>query len=188
MRMGTLPTPGDSPGRTETGIVRPTKIPYLQNLPLLEMKYTSTIRLVLVLQCLAIIGILTSACGERADDGTSGNALPGTAWRLTESPGMKIPESIQVPTLLFASDRYTVAGTAGINRYIGEYEVEASRLHFNELGTTRMAGEPEGMAFESHYLDTLRSVEAWRFEGNRLELLREGVVVATFVPAEAHQR
>jgi len=66
---------------------------------------------------------------------------------------------------------------------IGGYELDADKLKFGQLATTRMAGTPESMKQETEFVDALKSADSWKRTGDRLELLSGDKVIAVFVRA-----
>ena len=82
-------------------------------------------------------------------------------WRLlriTENNIVFIEPDKSIPTILFLPDN-KVAGSATINRYFGNYMLDAKGvLTWNEPGfaSTMMAGPPELMEQEQQYLQKLQ--------------------------------
>ncbi|MCA3131893.1 MAG: META domain-containing protein [Betaproteobacteria bacterium] len=99
---------------------------------------------------------------------------PGSAWRLV----MLVRDGQeQTPPALVTLEfpgKGGVAGSAGVNRYTGQVRVEPDgtlRWSARGLASTRMAGEPEAMAFEARYLHALmRATSARVGEDGRLVL------------------
>ena len=70
-----------------------------------------------------------------------------------------------------------VSGNAGANNYFASFERSgASGLSVSPIATTRMfRAEPAGvMEQEARYLALLQAVDAFRLDGNRLELHTAG--------------
>ncbi len=131
---------------------------------------------------------LLSGCGQdREAAEIDGHPLAGSNWRLVETPGLDLPESVRTPELRFGDEPGYLAGTAGVNQLTGPYTMAGGQMSFGQLATTRMAGPPEAMEFESAYLESLRSVDAWRMRGEHLELIRDGTVVAVFERAPGEE-
>lgn len=113
---------------------------------------------------------------------------PGSAWRLV---ALVRDGEQQVPPALVSLEfveQGGVAGSAGVNRYTGQVRVEPDgklRWSARGLASTRMAGEPEAMAFEARYLHALmRSTSARVGEDGRLVLEdEEGSRRLLFEPA-----
>jgi len=74
-----------------------------------------------------------------------------------------------------------VAGSAGVNRLAGEYQIDQRALSFGPLITTKMAGPPEKMALERQFLDVLGRVTAWMKQERVLVLFDGPTVVAQFI-------
>ncbi|HEU4455233.1 MAG TPA: META domain-containing protein [Longimicrobium sp.] len=110
-------------------------------------------------------------------------SLAGTAWTLIELRGRSLepPPQRGAPTLRFDASEDRVGGFAGCNSYFSTYNVEGSRLTFDEIGATRMAcTDDQSMPLEQEYLETLRSVTTWQRSGSTLTLSSASGVVARF--------
>lgn len=106
-----------------------------------------------------------------------------TPWRLQWLAGLALPDAEALPTLEFDAATGQVGGLAGVNRFSGRYELDARRLSFGALASTRMAGPDELMELERVYLAALERTDAWRRTDGGLELLAGEEVVARLVPA-----
>jgi heat shock protein HslJ len=73
------------------------------------------------------------------------------------------------PTLVLDPDG-TVSGSTGVNRFRGTYELAESLLEIGPLVTTRMAGSPEAMEVERHFLSVLGEPLAVRWDYSTLVL------------------
>ncbi len=98
--------------------------------------------------------------------------LRGTHWTLVGLGGQPPAPGTEI-TLQFESGG-KATGNAGVNNYFGSYQSAAGAgggtLSFGELGSSRMAGEPEPMKQETTYLDMLRQITGYRADTNLLEL------------------
>src|SRR5450631_2426735 len=73
------------------------------------------------------------------------------------------------PTLVLDPDG-TVSGSTGVNRFRGTYELAEALLEIGPLVTTRMAGSPEAMEVEQHFLSVLGEPLAVRWDYSTLVL------------------
>jgi heat shock protein HslJ len=115
--------------------------------------------------------------------------LGGQEWGLTELNGKPIEQrngaGAEPPDLKFDAEKKTISGSTGINRLAGSYKLDANKLKFGNLATTRMAGPEELMKQETAFVNALESVDSWKRTGDRLELLSGDKVVAAFAqPAQ----
>lgn len=126
--------------------------------------------------------------------GTAGcqNGLPlddawarvvATVWRLERMdeapplPGSEITLAFDAAARVF--------GNAGANNYFAAFERDDARgLSVSTIATTRMfRAEPPGvMEQEARYLALLQDVDAFRLDGDRLELRTAGRSVLRLVP------
>jgi heat shock protein HslJ len=67
-----------------------------------------------------------------------------------------------------------VSGSGGVNRLLGDYRLEGSRLIFGPVATTMMAGPQERMESEQRFLAALARVTQWSRDGEQLVLRDEG--------------
>lgn len=81
----------------------------------------------------------------------------------------------------FNPEAKSVNGCAGCNRFFGSYEEpQAGQLVLSEMGATKMACPDNEMDIEDMFLSNLGKVNAYRIEGDKLELLQNDKVVMTF--------
>ncbi|MEW6338881.1 MAG: YbaY family lipoprotein [Acidobacteriota bacterium] len=110
----------------------------------------------------------------------------GPTWTLTRLGGtpVTVADGQQAPDLTLDAPATRAAGSSGCNRFTGGYRLEADRLTFGALATTRRMC-PEGMDLEQRYLAALGRVATWYLEDGRL-LLRDalGTTVAEFTRRE----
>ncbi|NLT06911.1 MAG: META domain-containing protein [Solirubrobacterales bacterium] len=141
------------------------------------------------LLALAALAVAASGCGDDGGGGaTDGgaaadrDALVGTAWRLV--PGGDEWQAAELPTIEFGADG-RATGSAGCNRFGGDYTVDGDTLELGELASTLIGCEPAVMEAERGYLDTLARVARWEIDGERLTLAdADGEPLLTFRPAE----
>ena len=110
-------------------------------------------------------------CGARF----STAELENTYWklvRLGDHPVIVGPGGRE-PHLRLVSEGRKAQGFAGCNQLLGTYELEAQKLRFAHLATTRMAC-PDGMEAEQVFLSALESTARWNILGEHLELYDSG--------------
>lgn len=79
--------------------------------------------------------------------------LTGRVWEVVDIAGEPV-ELERLPSIEFGEDG-RVAGSTGVNRLMGSYELDGSTLHLSQLATTMMAGEPEAMKTEARLVQAL---------------------------------
>jgi putative lipoprotein len=94
--------------------------------------------------------------------------LVDTDWQATELDGRPLPDRVR-PSLRFGADG-RLAGSAGVNRIIGGYQVGDGVIDFGRLATTLMAGPPEAMAVERRVLTVLSGRRPYRLDGDDLHI------------------
>ena len=127
---------------------------------------------------------LGSACGGVLGGTFSPETLEGPTWQLLEIAGVteSPPSEASVPITLSFSEDGRMNGSAGCNRYFGEYRTTDGTLDLSQVGVTRMACDASLMDREDEYLDALERVGGWERSGDRLVLLdATGHVVLRFV-------
>ncbi len=126
-----------------------------------------------ILGGLVLIGVAFSA----------GDAVEGQSWsvsRIATDGELGPPLGGTIITATFEND--AVGGIAGCNTYFGSYQVEGSRVAFDQLGSTLMfCNEPQGvMDQESAYLGLLQSATKFVVEKGQLKLIADDVVVVVY--------
>lgn len=59
-------------------------------------------------------------------------------------------------------DLYSINGDSGVNRFFGDVKVSGSSFKVQDnIGSTRMAGDPVSMKFEDNFTDALLSAVSW---------------------------
>jgi len=94
--------------------------------------------------------------------------LWGTSWRLAARSGKEIVDG-PAPTLAFPAPG-RVAGKGGCNRYSGPVTLGESTIELAHLVSTRMACPGPVGEWESRYFKTLRAVEGFTLDGEKLTL------------------
>lgn len=95
--------------------------------------------------------------------------LQGVTWRITHIDGQPVSDTAEAH-LRFLADQ-GIAGSTGCNRFFGQYTLTGEGLHFNDMGSTRMACSPDLMAQEKILLKQLTSVRGFSFEGTDAQRL-----------------
>jgi heat shock protein HslJ len=116
-------------------------------------------------------------------------SLEGTQWEMTsynngEGSVVSLLPGTRV-TALFEDG--SVNGSAGCNRYFGDYEVNGDSISMGPMGSTQMfCSEPEGvMEQEFQYLGAIQTATTYHIMGDQLELLdATGEIAATFTAGE----
>jgi len=82
-------------------------------------------------------------------------------------------------------ERGQVSIFGGFNRLSGSYAlIDNGSVALGELVSTRMVGPPEFMELERDFSKAMTSVNGFHVQGNELQLLRSGDVVAEFRTGE----
>jgi heat shock protein HslJ len=115
--------------------------------------------------------------GGAMDDHSAGTGLEGTDWVLAEFAGHSLPS--RLPSIKFDKGG-RVSGNATVNRIMGSFTKKGSSLKFGPMATTEMAGSPEAMKFESHFVKALSTVDGYALKGGKLVLTHQGKTVAVF--------
>lgn len=116
------------------------------------------------------------ACG-----GSHDLPLEGTTWKLVRMQGIPdtaIESEEDAFTLSFDAADTLVAGRTNCNRFFGRYEVEKDRLHFGQMGMTRMAC-PD-MEYEDAFTEMLGDADRFAIEGAELTLYDDRKPLAVF--------
>ena len=110
-------------------------------------------------------------------------ALPGTRWNVRAvNDGKQAVKSLLRDSALefsFLQDG-TISGSAGCNRFVAGFTLEAEELHFAPpAATRRFCGKPDGlMEQEAAFLAALETVARYEVDGDRLALRREDGALA----------
>ncbi|WPL17164.1 heat-inducible protein [Thiorhodovibrio winogradskyi] len=115
--------------------------------------------------------------------------LAGTAWDVTGynngREAVVSPELGTQLTLGFADGR--VAGSAGCNRFHGDFAVDGNRLTMGPFVTTRKLCEDATMVQERAFLAALAAVATWNIERGMLDLHQADGARALTASAAGHQ-
>ncbi len=106
------------------------------------------------------------------------NQAAGKVWRLVSLNGKPISTE-RPPTMEFEKGKLSIFG--GVNRLFGSYAlIDNASVTLGELASTMMAGPSELMALEQDFSKTMATVNGFHVQGNQLELLSSGKIVARF--------
>ena len=95
-------------------------------------------------------------------------------WEMEDTPA-------GIDATVFLQPGGELAGSTGLNNYFGTYSVGPDNtIVLDAQGMTRKAGSPRDMEFESVFMETLRKVNGYTIEGERLFLKENGNIVAVF--------
>jgi len=105
------------------------------------------------------------------EQGTAAS-LENTYWKVISIGGavVTVGDRQREPHLLLHPADGRFSGHGGCNALNGSYSLDGDRIRFKQTAATMMAC-PEGMEQEQALHQALASVEAWRINGQRLDLL-----------------
>lgn len=126
----------------------------------------------------AAAGLVVACCPCRKSK--SAMPLTGTEWKLTQMHGKNIESDNY--RVLFGADG-SLSGVGDCNRFTGSYTMNVGVLKVGDnLASTRMMCPNQQQ--ENDFLKMLTEADAYYIDGTQLMLLRNGEVIAMFVPAE----
>lgn len=105
------------------------------------------------------------------------NQAVGKDWVLVSLNEQKVDVEMP-PTLRFEHGKITLFG--GVNQISGSYALVQDSVTLGDLVSTKRAGPEELMKLESSLAETLAKVNGFHVQGDQLELLNGGKVVARF--------
>lgn len=103
--------------------------------------------------------------------GLQPSKLIGGEW-VCVTIGGKAAGGGRAPTLTFG-DEGRVTGFGGVNRFSTDYTSAVGVIHFGQMVSTKMASDPDRMALERSFLESLSKVDAFSIEAGMLRL-RQG--------------
>jgi len=125
---------------------------------------------------------MTSMWRPHVCDMAEVNQAAGKLWRLVSLNGKPVTLE-KPPTMKFERGKISLFG--GINRLSGSYAlIDNGSVALGELAGTRMAGPPERMELERDFSRAMTTVNGFHVQGNELQLLCSGDVVAEFRTGE----
>lgn len=122
-----------------------------------------------------IVGL--SSCAKDLDMAIKTNSK----WVLTEWPGKSLPTSAQAT--LNISDGNKIGGKSFCNTYGGTASFNGNALQFSQIFGTKMYCNEVADA-ETKFTADLEAVNSGKVDGNKLSLMKDGVVVMVFNKAE----
>jgi heat shock protein HslJ len=105
--------------------------------------------------------------------------LPTGEWMLKTLPGEDLSILNKPITLKFDSVNTKAAGFAGCNQYFSSYSINQSSIEFSNVGSTKMFCE-QTMGLENKFLEALSKSNAFKVNGNKLQLLQDDLVLLEF--------
>lgn len=129
---------------------------------------------------LIIIAMLTGCAHKNIPDNnkTANSSLTNTRWKLT-AVGMPSTLPPLAKDVFLQMDTGRIKGFAGCNNYFGAYSTHQSSISFTDVGSTKMFCQ-EGMITENKLFQALNNTTHYRITGTKLELLKNGEVLASF--------
>jgi heat shock protein HslJ len=109
-----------------------------------------------------VFSVIMGSSGQAAQN----HPLLWTEWTLTTPSTTK-------PTLIF-SDK-GVAGFSGCNQFSGAYKLEANKVSFSRLISTKRACEPTLMKLEQQYMVALEKINAYTLSNDGKSLSLRGM-------------
>ena len=120
-----------------------------------------------LLSLLFITLISIKSCGDTTTAETSSLNLTGEFHITALEANTEVPEKLSIS---FDTEKNTVSGFSGCNRFSGTYSVENETIAFGPLATTRKMCRGEANAIESRTLSLLSKINAFSIEGKTLSL------------------
>lgn len=119
--------------------------------------------------------------------GPGSPSLVGTRWT-AQTIDNAAPFGTRPISLYFAPEG-RVDGNAGCNSYFGAYVIDGPRFDITDVGSTKMACEPDLMRQEAVYLNVLSTSDryTWHTDG-RLTVAAPNGQAVTFVPDTYYPR
>lgn len=122
--------------------------------------------------------LFLQACAEKIGM----ESIMNTKWVLTEWPGETMPNTTKKATLDFGTDN-RVSGRSFCNGFGGSASINGNAIKFSELMGTMMYCEDVGQA-ESKYTEGLRTTNAFKIVGNKLQLFNGDKLLMVFSKAQ----
>jgi len=139
-----------------------------------------------------VIAFLISACQPISDRGSKNminsdntNLLTTQRWQLVKlhSSEIELSPLQNIPFIISSAGTDKVEGFAGCNNFFGRYSQKKHSLSIGGLGMTRRYCA-DTSALEVQYENMLAKVTNFKIEKNRLVLLADNDVLATFEATE----
>ena len=106
-------------------------------------------------------------------------------WVLVKIQGEAVKYADGQPrvTLVVDPEGLMLSGSDGCNRYFGPYEEpEPGHIKVGDINATKKGCPEELRKLPVRYMPLLKGADAYRLSRDKLELLREGLVVLTYEP------
>jgi heat shock protein HslJ len=133
-----------------------------------------------ILTLLGALAFLFSACSSTPSSVVDWT-IAGTKWNVVELDGEMVPLE-KIPTLQLDPNSTRVVAFGAVNQLSGTYELKAGHgggnLTFGPMVSTKMAGPPNQMKVEEHFLQMLGSVTGYHIAGPWLALMAGDKTVA----------
>lgn len=115
-----------------------------------------------------IAGFFFFGCTETED-------FNGT-WNTISFEKDGVAQEIVPSNIILASNgnKLLVAGESGVNLYNGTVRMSNGKISLMNLGSTKMMGSPEEMAFEDMFLEALSYAETYTLENDVLTICAPG--------------
>jgi heat shock protein HslJ len=130
------------------------------------------------LLCALAVSLSAGCSGKSGEAAKATQAeLVDTYWKITSIDGDKVAsaDSAAEPHLIFRSEGKAVAGSTGVNRFFGTYELPGGdAVRIRPGGVTRMAGSKRLMDQERRLLERLQVIDAYRIKGDEMKLTAQG--------------
>ena len=92
------------------------------------------------------------------------DSLVGSQWRLIEIAGTEVAEDSNADLAFYEPGR--LGGNGSVNRFNGGISVRDGALEVTPLASTMMAGPPDAMEREQHYLAALQAAASLAVSGD----------------------
>ncbi len=141
---------------------------------------SSTLFRVSLLTLLGALALFFSACGSTPSSVVDWT-IAGTRWNVVELDGEMVALE-KIPTLQLDPNSTRVVAFGAVNQFNGTYQLKVGHgggeLTFGPMAGTKMAGPPNQMKVEEHFLQVLGSVTGYHIAGPWLALMAGDKTVA----------
>lgn len=125
---------------------------------------------------------MVSCCGCKVNNAKQKKMLTASQWVMV---GQAVGSDSY--TLNFDAAKGEIYGRGACNSYFGAYKTEGkNEIDLEPRGMTRMACNDDGA--EQRFIDMLNEADEFHIDRDRLTLLDDGVVVATFTAIQKENR
>lgn len=110
---------------------------------------------------------LLSACATKLSENTSSEKLHGD-YGITKLNGQSTIPDLRIN---FDSNKLSISGFSGCNRFMSSYTQEGNQLSFGQIAGTRMACLKDDVSkVEQDFLTALSSVASYKIKGENIQL------------------